>query len=263
MNKHDALKLFFGLGKEAKETLKNCENPLSIAGRNPQGDRSLKIDIELEDIVKKKIGNNTLITEETLGKAGGGDIFVLDPLDGSENLFRKIPVYAFAICMAPEGSATTEDIEVSYVLDLVTGDEYHAVKGEGAYLNGKRLSCEGSGKANLISVNPGTDPEKASRLVNGMTRLGWIRIFGACIMDMCMLARGSINAFVDVRDGILVTHAPALLIAKESGAIVTGAKGENISTPLKNGATFSVVAANDAELHRDILRIIKEQSGMV
>jgi len=263
MNKHDALRLFFELGKEAKETLRNCKSPISIAGTNPQGDRSLTIDIELENIVKKKIGNaHTLITEERPEKGGSGDIFVLDPLDGSENLFRGIPVYAFAICMAPEGSTTTEDIEVSYVLDLATGDEYHVIKGEGAYLNGKRLSCEGSGKVNLISVDPGADPEKASRLIKAVAGLGWIRSFGASIMDMCMVARGSLNAFVDVRGKILVTHAAGLLILKESGAIVSGRGGEEISTPLENGATFSVVASNNSDLHSAILRALNA-SGLV
>ncbi len=258
MDKAEVLRMFFELGREARETLGKCEKPDSLSGKNPQGDDSLKIDIELENIVKDKIGgNHTLITEERPEKGNGGDIFILDPLDGSENFKRGVPAYAFAVCMAPEGSKTIRDIEVSYVLDLVTGDEYHAVRGGGAYLNRKKISCKGSGKVNLISVDLGCDSKNASELMGELMKLGWIRNFGPCVMHMCMVAKGSLDAFVDVRDSILVTHAAPLLILKEAGASVTDKYGREVVTPLAQGAKFDVVASNNPQLHNKILGAIR------
>lgn len=263
MDDNEVLRLFRRMGAEARRIVRECSEPMRPAGKNPQGDSSLQLDLELENMVKGMIGGARLITEERPEKGGRGDVFVLDPLDGSKNFARGIPVYCFSIGAAPEGAKDVRDIRVSYVMDLVNGDEYHAISGKGAFLNGKRMECKPVKGIKIISFDSGDEYDVASKLFSRIMSLGWMRNFGVSIMSMCMLARGSLDAFVDVRNNILVTHAPALLIAKESGAIVTGAKGENISTPLKNGATFSVVAANDAALHRDILRIIKEQSGMV
>ncbi len=258
MDEIETLRLFRRMGKDAKKITKKCDEPASLMGKNPYGDFSLKLDIELENMVKGHIGNNTLITEERPENRSGGDVFILDPLDGSKNFSRGYPMYSFSIGAAPKGAKTIKDINVSYALNLVNGDEYHAVANKGAFLNGKRIRSSPHKGKKLISLDIGDDYEKTPQLVQGIMRLGWLRSSGTCIMDICMAARGSTDAYVDVRNKILVTHSPVLLIAKEAGMIVTDAFGNAISTPLKNGATFSVIAANEKKLHSDILKAVRE-----
>ncbi|MBI2085416.1 MAG: hypothetical protein HYT71_02800 [Candidatus Aenigmarchaeota archaeon] len=258
MNDIETLRLFRSIGKRARKITKNCDRPAVLMEKNPYGDFSLRIDIELENMVKRCIGNNTLITEERPENMSGGNVFILDPLDGSRNFSRGYPVYSLSIGAAPEGAETVKDIRVSYAINLVNGDEYHAIAGKGAFLNGKRIRSLPQKGKKLISLDIGDDYGRAPKLVRGLMRLGWLRSSGTCIMDICMAARGSTDAHVDVRNKILVTHSPVLLIAKEAGMIVTDAYGRDVSTPLENGATFSVIASNEKKLHSDILKVVRK-----
>jgi len=102
------------------------------------GTPTKKIDQVAEDIVVDYFTHHPfcrrLISEE-LGCAemGGesGTIF-LDPIDGTYNAVVGIPFYAISIAYAEDGV-----VQAGYVQNLATGETFHAVRGEGAYLDGR------------------------------------------------------------------------------------------------------------------------------
>src|SRR5690606_14255969 len=79
----------------------------------------------------------TVISEER-GRVDFGSedyLVVVDPLDGSLNAKRGLRQHALSIAVAD--GPTMADVLLGYVLDLGSGDEWHAIRGEGAFLNGE------------------------------------------------------------------------------------------------------------------------------
>ena len=84
----------------------------------------------------------TIISEElgTQELNGGGMRVVIDPVDGSKNAISGIPIYCTSIAVS--SGEDLSGVTLSYVIDLVSGDEFWAEKGSGAYLNRERLHTQ-------------------------------------------------------------------------------------------------------------------------
>ena len=99
----DEIRFFRGLGKEAFLLLRKTKNPFKVVGTNPLGQKSMKIDVVLENLAIRKLRENKigkrLVTEEKGDVRLSGDkgVVVIDPLDGSNNYRRGVPSYGFII----------------------------------------------------------------------------------------------------------------------------------------------------------------------
>src|SRR3954454_4708577 len=115
------------------------------------GDRSLAIDRGAEDIVFAELerlseeGHDFTAISEERGevKFGGGSraSVVIDPLDGSLNARRMLP--SFSLRLAVASGPTMADVDVAYVYDFGSDEEYFARRGEGAMLDESPLRAEG------------------------------------------------------------------------------------------------------------------------
>jgi len=73
---------------------------------------------------------------EEFGDRGARDVrWIIDPIDGTKNFVRRIPIWATLIALEEHGEVT-----VGVVHNPVTGDLYTARRGAGAFLNGARLA---------------------------------------------------------------------------------------------------------------------------
>src|SRR3954447_10477065 len=114
-------------------------------GRGGGGDMTLVIDEAAEDAIFRELESldlpMTVISEERghVDLHGGGQTtVVVDPIDGSRNAKRGIPAYSVSIAVAD--GPVIGDVKFAYVHDLALDEDWHAAPGEGAYLNGERLT---------------------------------------------------------------------------------------------------------------------------
>lgn len=232
-------------------------------GRGASGDMTLLADKKAEDIILdalERVEDVSVLSEEK-GESGGKAsryLAVLDPVDGSSNFSRGIPFYCTSIGIL-EGRSL-RGARYGLVRDLVHGDVYYAERGKGAWKNGDRIAV--SSVSDLASAVVGID---VSRTVPGaMLRLDHLLAssqrqahLGANALELCMVADGRIDAFVDLRGKMRVTDlAAAYLIAVEAGAVITDDTGAELDPPMELDARFSYVAAGRA-LHSKILRILQ------
>jgi len=83
------------------------------------------------------------------------------------------------------------------------------------------------------------------------------RTLGSVSLEMCLLARGSLDAFVDIRNLTRVVDvAAALVILQESGCTVSDAKGEELENPLTASEGLALVAARSKKLHRRLIEMV-------
>ena len=112
-----------------------------VVGQGVGGDDTTAIDAAAERAIVERLDaadeHFALVSEELGHRAAahdGGLVVVLDPIDGSINAKRGIPFFALSIAIA-EGS-TMDDVIFGYVHDFGSGEEWTAVRGDGALLNG-------------------------------------------------------------------------------------------------------------------------------
>ena len=229
-------------------------------GTGAAGDSTIFADKLAEDLLVRdltRVDGLRILSEEggAVGKEGGGTLAVVDPLDGSSNFERGIPFYCTSVAIV-EGDSL-DDTMVGVVRDLVSGDVYAARKGQGATKNGKpiRTSAEvDPGKAvvgvDLSRSQPGLVPG-LEPLILGVRRQVHL---GANALELCYLAEGRTDSFVDLRGRMRVTDfAAANLIALEAGAEISDASGRKLEVKLDLGHRFSFVASAGPAFHRRIL----------
>jgi myo-inositol-1(or 4)-monophosphatase len=255
MSPKEALEISRAVGEEVKKNIAKIvgkkESSIEV-GMGKDGTPTKKIDKVAEDAALKILRQyDVTVVSEEAGVVGDGDIYVaLDPIDGTFNATRGIPVYSVSLCFSR--SKLLADTFFGYVVNLATGVEYWA--DENAYRNGEKISVskQDSTRCNAIMYYPKRE--------YGFKR---IRIFGSAALEICYVAEGSFDCFIDIREkngrGMLRVYdvAAAIHIAKKAGAVVTDVSGESIDNKrIDMDERFRLVIANN-NLHPKLLELIR------
>ena len=159
-------------------------------------------------------------------------VVIIDPLDGSTNASRGIPHYATSLC-----AVDSKGPFVALVVDQAVGTRWWAIRGQGAFRNGVALSRQPLTEWNaaLVAVS-GRPPDEA----------GWaqFRSFGASAIDICYVADGTVDAFIDMSPSAhgVWDYSAAFLICHEVGVRVEDAQGRELIV-LDHAARRTPVAA--------------------
>jgi myo-inositol-1(or 4)-monophosphatase len=235
-----------------------------VVGIGASGDETLLADREAERIIVGALSkvNGVRILSEEAGEVGNKNArfaAVVDPLDGSSNFERRIPFYCTSVAIA-KGSRLA-DVRFGLVRNLVNGDVYYAEKGRGATKNGRRIATSTTSElreAVLAADLSRTDERTFSGLARTITSAQRQVHFGANALELCLLAEGMIDGFVDVRGKTrIVDFTAGYLIAKEAGALFSGKEGEKLAPKLEMRERFGFVASANPELHRRIMKALK------
>lgn len=232
-------------------------------GVGAAGDNTIYADRVAEDELLKALRWRARVLSEEAGSvedARSDVLAIVDPLDGSSNFEHGIPFYCTSVAIA-EGN-TMRSIMVGVVRDLVSGDAYSAVKGGGARKNGKKIQTSETVElsAAVVGVDLSKGGEGVARRLAPLVGAARRQVhFGANALELCYVAEGKTDAFVDLRSRTRVTDVAAgLLIAEEAGAEVTRADGSRLDAPFDLSQRLNLVASAGPGLHKQILELVGE-----
>ncbi|MFF8972026.1 inositol monophosphatase family protein [Streptomyces sp. NPDC014995] len=198
--------------------------------KGERGDVVTDLDLLAERIVvdriRERFPHDRILAEESgdLGGDGGGRTWLVDPLDGSNNVVIGLPVYVVGVALCVDGAPVT-----GVVHEPVSGRTWSARLGGGAHGPGGRLAAAGGGRplspaGPVLAWTQGhavrrDDP--AVRALRHTLELGSRRLLQlwAPLLAWAMLARGDIDGFVGYRAEAIDLPAGALL-AREAGVAV-------------------------------------------
>jgi myo-inositol-1(or 4)-monophosphatase len=246
------------------------ERAIETGTRGEGGDRTLVIDRQVEDAVFAQLerlhgqGLRFLAISEERGVVDFGDDavrVVIDPIDGSLNAKRGLPNVAISIAVA--GGPTMADVEFAYVYDHGPGEEWWARRGEGAWLDGRRLVVvpperrDRDGRLELIAIEPGS-PRWIGRGMEGLERsVRRVRAIGTIAVSMCQVAAGRVDGMLTFSGTRAVDVAAAQLIVRESGGhICFCACDTPLGAPLDLEPRSPVVAARTTEGLEELVRVV-------
>jgi len=208
-----------------------------------------RVDLDVDDVCVEPLlsaGFSVLSEESGVQHPGEGlsalGTVVVDPLDGSTNASLGLAWFATSLCLVVDGEPI-----VSMVANLATGARYEAVRGSGARLDGVE-----------ISVGDPTALSDAVIAISGLPEhhYGWrqFRAMGASALDLCAVAGGSFDGFVDMSPDAhgAWDYVGALLVVQEAGGVMVDALGRDLVV-LDHGARRTPVAATTRALLDELL----------
>ncbi|MEI6446546.1 MAG: inositol monophosphatase family protein [Actinomycetes bacterium] len=206
-----------------------------VVGLGEGGDRTLVIDAMAEDAVFAELGplsdacgGFTAIAEER-GEVVFGDGLsarrvIIDPIDGSLNAKRVGGPCALSVAVAEGG--TMADVAFGFVHDFHSGEEWIAVAGAGAELDGRPLDREvqprfrDDGRVEVLGIES-ADPRWVAAAMDGLLESAYrLRALGAIAVSLCQVAAGRNDAMASLRGCRSIDAAAAQLVVREAGGVV-------------------------------------------
>jgi myo-inositol-1(or 4)-monophosphatase len=222
-------------------------------GRGEGGDETSALDQAAEAATLRHLEREDvrIVSEEVGFRGDGRYTVVVDPIDGSQNAERGVPY--FCVCIAVAEGETIEDVFFGYVYDFGANEEWYAVRGGGAFLDGRPLTGAPKGEIELLSL----EATKATLVRDGLEVLApltdRVRVMGAQALSYCHLAAGRTDAVVCLKASRPVDFAAAQLVVRERGFAIELFDAPPIgASPLDLTARSRVVAAGNTELCRRI-----------
>ena len=164
-------------------------------------------------------GEETGVSEK---KAG---MWVIDPIDGTTNFIKNIPLYTISIAYMYEG-----ELEVGVVYAPALGEMFTAKKGGGAFLNGKPIHVssvtdpvQAVAAMSFIHRVPEVAKKVLPQLCELVLQVNDFRRMGSAAFDLCCVACGRLEAFFEPCLHIY-DIAAGVLIVREAGGTATGWK---------------------------------------
>lgn len=170
-----------------------------------------------------------------------GISLVVDPVDGSTNASHGLPWYATSLCAVDGDGALA-----AHVVNLATGRRFQAVRGEGIEVDAEQPDDRAFQPSDCVELSDALVAFSGLPPSHG----GWrqYRAYGAAALDICAVAGGSFDGFVDIDSAHGVwDYIGAQLICQEAGGIVADGLGRDLVT-LDAEARRAPIAAATPEL---------------
>jgi myo-inositol-1(or 4)-monophosphatase len=236
-------------------------------GLGAGGDRTIYLDQLAEEIVVRHLeqayrsGLRFQLISEELGERdfGGEPLVLADPLDGSFNAKMGLPYYAVVLAVT-EGDRFS-DVRLGYVQNLVTGDEYHAFSGAGAFHMGEPLrprppAFDGR-SIPLVQFDAPSGVEPRERAAPIFALAEKVRQLGSAALNLCHTASGGVALQVTPAPVRAFDLAGPVLILREAGGIATDYEGRSIeSASVRLDARTTLLASLSPQIHAYALEVL-------
>jgi len=226
----ELLNLAESIALKAGSLLVNRPSKFDLDEKSGVFDFATQMDHESEKLIVSEIlaarPDDGLIGEEGANRESkSGVTWVIDPIDGTVNYLYDIPGWCISIAAKDRDGGLA-----GVVYSPATQSLWKAHRGGGAFLNGNPIKCNDPVALNRALVGSGFayDLEKrkiqAALIARLLPEIRDLRRLGACAVDMCHVASGSLDAYFEA--GVNEwDYAAAGLIATEAGAMISIDKG--------------------------------------
>ncbi|GAB3577036.1 inositol monophosphatase family protein [Amycolatopsis endophytica] len=233
--------------------------PVQVETKSTDTDVVTAVDRAAEQLVRDRLAElrpgDHVLGEEAGGTAGDGVTWVVDPIDGTVNFLYGAPLFAVSLAAQVDGVSVA-----GAVVEPVSGRCWTAVRGEGAWLDGRRLAVSSPSRLELSLVGTGfaysaqRRARQARFVADLVTRVRDVRRAGVASLDLCAVAAGWLDGYVE--HGLnRWDWAAGALVASEAGAVVhlpgedaaLGADATFAAAPSVAGALYDAVVECGAE----------------
>lgn len=200
---------------------------LEIDMKSTSIDLVTEVDKQSEKYILQFIAENypshRVLAEESGMSSGQSDyLWVIDPLDGTTNYSQGLPIFSVSIALQYKG-----DTVLGVVYAPVLQQMFSAVKGHGAYLNGKRIHVSAKTALSVSVLATGFPYDRASHPVNNLNyfsalarKTRGVRRFGSAAYDLSSVAVGHFDGYWEMNLSPWDVCAGILLVQEAGGEVL-------------------------------------------
>ncbi len=219
-----------------------------------------QVDRDAEDAVRAVISSH-FPDDSILGEEGGGGdwrvgrVWIVDPLDGTVNFVHRLPQVAVSVALWDGGKPL-----VGVIIDVARNDEFVAMAGEGATLNGEPIQVSDTDTLDRSLVSTGFPYDRRQHagaylkvVEEVMLASQGTRRLGAAALDLAWLAAGRYDAYWEHGgpQGIKPWDVAAgILLVTEAGGTYTDESGE------VNRLDALAHVASNGKVHEELRTIV-------
>ena len=177
--------------------------------------------------------------------------WVIDPLDGTTNFSAGLPVFSVSIALEHHGEAVVGVVFAPYLQEC-----FYAVRGCGAWLNGRPVHCSSKAELSKAVLSTGMPYDRTVNPDNNLSEIARmslhvraVRVLGSAAVDLCYAAAGFTDGFWELNLN-LWDVAAGRLIATEAGAVIESVRANRnhsliASNPLLAASIREILFLND------------------
>lgn len=252
--KKDLIKIIKKAGKILKEGYYSNKEITFKAKK----DLVTKYDVAVENYLKKKFAKkfkefNIIAEESDNSNIEFNNSIIIDPIDGTTNFVNGVPHTAISV-----GVYKNKKPFLAVVYNPILDELYEAKIGCGAFLNGKKLevSKEEDFQKSLVATGfpytSGSNVDDLNDVIKKMKDVlplcQDIRRLGSAAIDLCMVARGTFEAYYEMNLKPWDVSA-GVLILSEAGGKITNIKGDEY-----NLFEDKYIVATNGKIHQELLK---------
>ncbi len=210
-----------------------------------------QIETQIRKTILKRFPNHKIIGEEFGGQQISKNdlIWIIDPIDGTTNYIQGLPLCCVSIALWQ-----SETPLAAVVYNPVLGQLFSAAKGQGAFLNGRRLKVSSKKSLKLAFGGFGWGRNIHKAQVNFprlLPLLHKIRTLGSATLEMCFTAMGVFDFHIQSEINVWDFAAAALIVA-EAGGRVTQLDGKSLTIDSKS------FLASNGRIHGQMIKEFKK-----
>ena len=234
--------------------LKNYDKKRIVDTKSNESDFVTQFDVNVQrDIIqgiKESFPGDFFVAEEEGmdSKSFKGNVWIIDPIDGTLNFVHKLPLFCVSIAFFKD-----KEPLIGVIYWPSTRILLHASKNNGAFLNNKKVSVSRTNQLKDSLVTLGTSNRTAMDLMSVLhDKVQRIRMFGTAALQAAFVGAGFSEAYIGVEMNIW-DIAAAYVIVKEAGGIITNWHGKEIDAFDTKKMIFS-----NAFIYNEISKLIKD-----
>jgi myo-inositol-1(or 4)-monophosphatase len=205
------------------------------------------------EIIKETFPEHNILTEETPMPEGSSSYrWIIDPLDGTTNYAHGYPFFCTSIALELEGR-----VVLGAIYDPLLGELFTTQQGQGAFLNGERISVSETARLNEALLCTGFPYDIRESPVNNLDHFNnfimearAIRRDGSAALDLCYVAAGRFDGFWELKLNPWDVAAGKLLV-EEAGGLVTDFGGGSLNVYDQE------ILATNGRIHEEMIEVIK------
>lgn len=222
MNPNNLINQVIHTAEEAAQFIRENFGRVSNTDVEIKGLNSLVsyVDKKAEELIVQQLSevlpNSGFLTEEdTIDRTNSEYVWVIDPLDGTTNFLYNIPHFSVSIALRHN-----DQLVLGVIVDVMTNSTYSAVRGHGAFKNGKPIQVDSRRDFSEAVIATGfpyeSDYDKTpyfKMMEHVMREARGLRRFGSAALDLAFVAEGRFQAFYetslnpwDVAAGIVIVE---------------------------------------------------------
>lgn len=216
------------------------------------------IDVKSEKFIRQRIRDrfpgHTVVGEEEGGEfSKQGFEWIIDPLDGTHNFIHGLPFFCVSLALAENGI-----VKYGVIFDPVHDELYSAEKGQGCFLNRKKITVSETtdlSKCFLATGYPFRAHDSLDYYLQTfkeiMLNTAAMRRAGSAAMDLCYTAKGTFDGFWELSLKLWDIAAGILIVEEAGGKVSPFTPGTDY---METGNIF----ASNPHVHEQLLQLIRK-----